>query len=184
MVGCRWRCHRTAHCVIIWAYRAQTMWLHNPKIYFLRCPVSLHATPFKERSRTSMMMDVSGGKTTVPSLLPVPAFLKVIPCLPKARLAGRDISLLSPTHIPLIDASHPIGRAVPALLLLLLAVLEGVITKYKFSSEGREPIVTKGMYDCIKKLYKILKHSYNALGWEYLEKRYFGLHLWSLRWCH
>ena len=100
-----------------------------------------------------MMMDVSGGKTIVPSLLLVPAFFKVRPCLPKARLAGRDMSLLSPTHIPLIDASQPTGRAVPELLLLLLlAALEGVIIKYKLSSEGRDPTVTRSTCKCMKKI--------------------------------
>ena len=121
--------------------------VHSPILFYSIPPklLELHyATPLRERRRTSMTIDVSGGSTTVLSLLSVPDLLKVRPCLPKARLAGREMSLLSPTHMPLIDTSHPIGRAVPTLLLLLLlAALDGAMTKYRFSSEGRDPTVTQ-----------------------------------------
>jgi hypothetical protein len=65
-----------------------------------------------------MIIGVLGGML---ALIPVPVpsaavpivFLSDRPSLPNARLAGREMTRLSPTHMPLIEASHPAGRAVP-----------------------------------------------------------------------
>lgn len=94
-----------------------------------------------------MTIGVLGGML---ALIPVPAsaaaapmvFLSDKPSLPKARLAGSEITRLSPTHMPLMDASHPAGRAVPpnpAPWAALEPELYGARTKYMFSSEGLDP---------------------------------------------
>ena len=65
-----------------------------------------------------MTMGEFGGMTFVTDPAPAPVlliavegFFSVLASFPKARLAGRVMRRLSPTHMPLADTSHPAGRA-------------------------------------------------------------------------
>jgi homoserine kinase len=63
-----------------------------------------------------MTMGELGGMTFVTDsapvlLIAVEGFFSVLASFPNARLAGRVMRRLSPTHMPLADTSHPAGRA-------------------------------------------------------------------------
>ena len=75
--------------------------------------VSAHTTPFKESSLTSIFNAELGG-ILLAAGFPI-SFFSSSPSFPKANFAGRVMSLLSPTHMPLTDASHPLGSAEPLL---------------------------------------------------------------------
>lgn len=75
--------------------------------------VSAHATPFKESSLTSILSAELGG-ILLAAGFPI-SFFSSSPSFPKANFAGRVMSRLSPTHMPLTDASHPLGSAEPLL---------------------------------------------------------------------
>ena len=80
----------------------------------VQCVIHLfsHTTPLRDKRRTSMTKEEFGGMTSVTDPVPFEEeFLSVLPSFPNARLGGRVIRRLSPTHMPLAETSHPAGRA-------------------------------------------------------------------------